>query len=66
MIDYWLPPGAAPPVRLEIRDARGTVVRRFDSADPTPAIPAERYFAERWVRPATPLACALKIPLAPA
>jgi photosystem II stability/assembly factor-like uncharacterized protein len=50
VIDYWLPAGAAPPVRLEIRDARGALVRRFASGE-TRELPADRTFADRWIRP---------------
>jgi photosystem II stability/assembly factor-like uncharacterized protein len=51
VIDYWLAVEATQPIRLEIRDARGAVVRRFVSNETEPALPADRYFAERWVRP---------------
>ncbi len=51
VIDYWLPAGAAASVRLEIRDARGVPVRSF-SSEKTREVPADRTFAERWIRPA--------------
>ena len=51
MIDYWLESDALAPIRLEIRDSKGAVVRRFASDAAEPELPAERYFAERWVRP---------------
>ena len=34
ILDYWLEAAATPPLVLEIRDARGEVVRRFASDDP--------------------------------
>jgi photosystem II stability/assembly factor-like uncharacterized protein len=51
VIDYWLAQGAASPIRLEIRDANGRVVRRFDSGEKAADIRADLYFAESWVRP---------------
>jgi len=49
VIDYWLGAASAGPVTVEIRDARGAVVRRFSSDDrPTP--PAESpQFADEWL-----------------
>jgi photosystem II stability/assembly factor-like uncharacterized protein len=55
VIDYWLATDAPSPIRLEIRDGRGTVVRRFVSGETTPALPSDRYFEARWVRPAPAL-----------
>ena len=55
VIDFWLADPAKDPVRLEIRDRRGEVVRRFVSSDTSSAFPADRYFAERWVRQAAAL-----------
>jgi photosystem II stability/assembly factor-like uncharacterized protein len=52
VIDYWLAADAVAPVRLEIRDARGNLVRSFVSGEVAPDLPADRYFTERWVRPA--------------
>jgi photosystem II stability/assembly factor-like uncharacterized protein len=52
VIDYWLAADASAPVRLEIQDHRGSVVRRFISGETPPELPAERYFTERWVRQA--------------
>jgi photosystem II stability/assembly factor-like uncharacterized protein len=51
VFDYWL--GAPPrgPVTLEIRDARGAVVRRFSSGDVPQPLPADRYFSADWVKP---------------
>ena len=51
LIDYWLAADAPAPIALEIRDARGALVRRFASDDkPAPAA-AHRYFEERWSAP---------------
>ena len=50
-IDYWLAQDEKTPVRLEITDAGGKVVRRFDSHSPVPEIPADRYFEKRWIKP---------------
>jgi photosystem II stability/assembly factor-like uncharacterized protein len=55
LIDYWLAAEAQQPIGLEIRDGRGGVVRRFVSGEIVPPLPAERYFTERWVRPAPTL-----------
>ena len=51
VIDYWLARDEMGPVRLEFKDARGHVVRRFDSDEAVPELPADRYFEKRWVRP---------------
>ena len=48
-IDYWLASDAKGPVTLRILDAQGVQVQRFSSADVSPALPAERYFEERWL-----------------
>ena len=55
VIDYWLRRDAATPVSVEIRDGSGVLVRRFASDDGTPKLRADRYFADRWVRPVAPL-----------
>ncbi|HEX5041670.1 MAG TPA: hypothetical protein VFV75_02130 [Candidatus Polarisedimenticolaceae bacterium] len=55
VIDYWLERDGLAPVRLEIRDLQGALVRRFASDVPEEGLPAERYFEERWVRPTPPL-----------
>ena len=49
MIDYWLASDAKGPVVLRVLDANGAQVRRFSSADAPEALPAERYFEERWM-----------------
>jgi photosystem II stability/assembly factor-like uncharacterized protein len=54
VIDYTLA-HAAQHVVLDIRDATGHSVRRFDSATAPAAPGAERYFAEVWTRPAAKL-----------
>src|SRR5262249_41664936 len=55
VIDYWRRRDAVTPVSVEIRDGSGGIVRRFASDDGTPKLRADRYFAERWVRPVAPL-----------
>jgi hypothetical protein len=55
MIDYHLG-AAAQHVALEIRDAGGTLVRRFASDTPVTAPHATRYFTESWTRPPAQLA----------
>ncbi len=54
-LDYWLGPATNGPVRLTIRDSAGTVVRRFDSGEAPAVTPANRYFAQGWLKPAAPL-----------
>jgi len=51
VLDYWIGSETGGPVTLEIRDAKGDVVRRFSSADPPEAPNASRYFARAWVPP---------------
>lgn len=55
-LDYWL--GASGPVALEIRDAKGELVRRFASDAPEPRPHAERYFAKGWLTPPEQLSAA--------
>lgn len=50
-IDYWLGAGHRGPVRVEILDRAGTLVRAYSSNDTPAHIDAERYFAAGWVRP---------------
>jgi photosystem II stability/assembly factor-like uncharacterized protein len=52
LLDYWLAADATTPVVLEIRDARGQLLRRFASDDKPDVARARRYFEERWM--ATP------------
>ncbi len=54
IIDYGLAAPARGPVTLEIRDASGALVQRLTSG-PRPRPGAERYFAQRWIVPPTPL-----------
>jgi photosystem II stability/assembly factor-like uncharacterized protein len=49
LIDYWLASDAKGPVTLRILDAAGRQVREFSSADKPLALPAERYFEQRWL-----------------
>jgi photosystem II stability/assembly factor-like uncharacterized protein len=55
IIDYWLAGDSKAPVELEILDATGKVVRHFASDDVVPKLPAERYFNDRWIKPAAAL-----------
>ena len=55
IIDYWLKARPKGAVVLEIRDAAGALVRRFDSARPEAPAPADAYFTQSWLRPAQPL-----------
>jgi photosystem II stability/assembly factor-like uncharacterized protein len=48
-IDYWLASNTKGPVTLRILDASGKSVRVFSSSDKPVALPAERYFEERWL-----------------
>lgn len=58
-IDYWLAHDAKTPLAIEIRDERGSLVRRFSSDEVPAKLPADRYFAAGWTLPATaPLATA--------
>ena len=38
ILDYYLPSDTARPVKLEVLDARGRVVRTYSSTDPVPAV----------------------------
>ena len=50
-IDYWLKAKPKGPVVLEIRDAAGVLVRRFDSGATEAAPPADVYFTQNWLQP---------------
>jgi photosystem II stability/assembly factor-like uncharacterized protein len=51
IINYWLGARPSGPVTLEIRDAEGTLVRRFSSTDqPEPPVPG-RNIPDYWIRP---------------
>jgi hypothetical protein len=55
IVDYFLKSVATAPVRLEIVDAAGTVVRRYQSDDlPEPPVPG-RNIPDYWIRPWRPL-----------
>jgi photosystem II stability/assembly factor-like uncharacterized protein len=51
VIDYYVGPAGASVVTLEIRDAAGSVVRHYSSADPIPAIDPLLAVPPYWVRP---------------
>lgn len=56
VVDYWLKDTAKGPVRLEIFDAEGTLVRRFSSDDALPKTnPKDVPIAMQWVHDAAPL-----------
>jgi photosystem II stability/assembly factor-like uncharacterized protein len=54
IIDYWLGAAAKGPVTIEIRDAKGQVVRRLTS-ESQPRPNADAYFADIYVHPKPPL-----------
>jgi photosystem II stability/assembly factor-like uncharacterized protein len=58
VIDYWLGKDTQGPVTLEVYSFTGQLVRRFASDEPTPSIHADRYFDEKWLRPAPGLSAA--------
>ncbi|MEJ2217109.1 MAG: hypothetical protein P8099_10890 [Gemmatimonadota bacterium] len=49
VIDYWLRTDAQGPVTLTIRDAAGTLVRKFSSDEKPEHLPANRYFQKGWL-----------------
>jgi hypothetical protein len=51
MIDYFIGTKVSGPVTLEIRDAAGSVVRRYSSADPVPPEDPMLAIPPYWVRP---------------
>ncbi len=51
MIDYSLGEKSSGPVTLEIKDARGELVRRFASNDPVPPEDPQLKIPRYWVRP---------------
>ncbi len=55
VIDYVLGPAVQGPVVLEVRDAKGALVRRIASDDLAPAARAERYFSTAWLKAAPAL-----------
>jgi hypothetical protein len=56
MIDYRLAADANGPVTLEIKDAKGNLVRRYASSDAVPAPDPKLKIPRYWVRPPQPLA----------
>ncbi len=50
VIDFWLGKVPTTPLTLEIRDAAGHLIRRFESDHPDHLPPAELYFAKAWTR----------------
>jgi photosystem II stability/assembly factor-like uncharacterized protein len=51
MIDYYLGKNASDAITLEIKDGKGTVVRRYSSADAAPPIDPKLKIPAYWVRP---------------
>jgi hypothetical protein len=51
MIDYRLGNDASGPVTLEIKDSKGTVVRRYASTDPIPPADPKLKIPRYWVQP---------------
>lgn len=58
MIDYYLGPDSSAPVKLEILDASGAVVRHYSSDDPVEPPDARLNVPTYWVRPPHPLSSA--------
>jgi photosystem II stability/assembly factor-like uncharacterized protein len=58
LIDYSLGEDAAGPVTLEIKDAKGNVIRRFASTDPVPPPDRELKIPHYWVKRPTVLSAA--------
>ena len=56
MIDYSLGEDVSGPVTLEIKDAKGNVVRRYASSDPVPPPDPKLKIPRYWVRPPQTLA----------
>jgi photosystem II stability/assembly factor-like uncharacterized protein len=54
ILDYLVRAAGAGPVRLEILDSRGELVRSFASDEKGEEPEAHRYFTERWVHPPEP------------
>jgi photosystem II stability/assembly factor-like uncharacterized protein len=54
VLDYILSEPAKS-VMLEVVDGAGAVVHRQSSAEAPPRVPAEQYFADRWLKPPGPL-----------
>ena len=58
MIDYSLGKNVSGPVTLEIKDAKGNVVRRYASTDPVPPPDPKLKIPRYWVRPPQALSSA--------
>jgi photosystem II stability/assembly factor-like uncharacterized protein len=58
MIDYRLSTDATGPVTLEIKDSKGTVVRRYASTDPVPPPDPKLKIPRYWVQPPQTLSAA--------
>jgi len=56
MIDYYIGTSTSGEVKLEIKDEKGVVVRRYSSADPTPTPDPMLAIPPYWVRPPQKLA----------
>ncbi len=56
MIDYFLPSDVSAGVTLEVKDAKGNIVRRYASDDPAPNIDMKKLkVPSYWIRPAQQL-----------
>lgn len=51
MIDYYLDASVTGPVKLEIRDEAGKIVRSYSSTDPVPGIDPNVAVPTYWIRP---------------
>src|SRR4051812_24117095 len=58
MIDYRIAANTTGPVTLEIKDAKGNVVRRYASNDPIPAADPKLKIPRYWVQPPQALSAA--------
>jgi len=58
ILNYYLKSGASGPIKLEIMDGDGKLVRSFSSTDPAPAQDPDLGIPEYWVRPAQTLSAA--------
>ncbi len=54
ILDYTLARDVSGPLTIEILDSRGTVVRKYSSADAPEKVEARRYFAQEWLKPTPP------------
>jgi hypothetical protein len=58
ILDYWIAPPGAASATLEIRDARGELMRRFKNGAPKAPNPAKLVFTADWEPPAPALSSA--------